>query len=94
MAALSIYMSINIVVKKKGSVFEAIAYDKSGSEVDRLVAFSESKARRLLKIRLGIDVKKEKKVKDKRKPSTMLDSKSVMSGLKGITSSRPWKKTK
>lgn len=87
-------MSIDIVVKKKGSVFEATAYDESGIEVDRLVAFSESKARRLLKIRLGLGVKKEKKVNEKRKPSTMLESKSVMSGLKGITSSRPWKKTK
>ena len=50
-------MGVDIVVKKKGSVFEAIAYDESGSEVDRLVAFSESKARRLLKIRLGIEGK-------------------------------------
>ena len=87
-------MGVDIVVKKKGSVFEAIAYDESGSEVDRLVAFSESKARRLLKIRLGIEVKKENKVKEKRMPSTMLESKSVMGGLKGITSSRPWRKTK
>ena len=87
-------MSMDIIVKKKGSVFEATAYDESGTEVDRLVAFSESKARRLLKIRLGIEVKKEKKAKEKRKPSTMLESKCVMSGLKGKTSSRPWKKTK
>lgn len=87
-------MDINIVVNKKGSVFEAIAYDYTGTEIDRLVAFSESKARRLLKVKLGMQVKKEKKKKEKRNPSTLLDSKSIMTGLKGVTSSRPWKNTK
>lgn len=87
-------MNIEIVVKKKGSVFEALAYDDSGKEIDRLIAFSETKARRLLKIRLGIEVKKEKKKKEKRGKITLFESKSVMGGLKGVTSSRPWKKTK
>tara|TARA_R110001583_G_C5569059_1_gene401897 strand:+ start:801 stop:1064 length:264 start_codon:yes stop_codon:yes gene_type:complete len=87
-------MSIKIVVNKKGSVFEAVAYDITGTEIDKLVALSESKARHLLKVKLGIKVKREKKKKEKKIPSTLLDSNSVMAGLKGITSSRPWNKTK
>jgi len=87
-------MNINIVINKKGSVFEAVAYDFNGAEIDRLVAFSESKARRLLKIKLGVKVKQEKKKKENGTHFTLLDSKSVMTGLKGITSSRPWGKTK
>ncbi|QEA37726.1 hypothetical protein FGL86_00685 [Pistricoccus aurantiacus] len=87
-------MDVDIVVKKKGSVFEAVAYDNSGLKIDSLVAFSAANARRLLKIKLGMEVKKPKKKKVKRQPTTLLDSRSVMSGLQGVTSSKPWKKTK
>jgi len=88
-------MSINILIKREGSVYEAIAYDESGQKIDTLIAFTESNARRLLKEKLGmIKAKKPKEKKEKRTPSTLLDSGSVMRGLQGVTSSRPWKKTK
>lgn len=87
-------MNISIEVKQKGPVFEAVAYDASGNELDRLVAFTASNARRLLKHKLGLKVNKKKKTQEMKHISTLLDSKSIMRGLEGITSSRNWKKVK
>ncbi|MEJ8680085.1 hypothetical protein P0C22_16215 [Plesiomonas shigelloides] len=86
-------MNITILVISKESVFEAIAYDSNGLEVDRITGLTEASARRLLKLKLGLPVKKKK---NKRTPSkaTLFDTGSVMSGLRGITSSKNWKKVK
>ena len=83
-------MDIKIVVKKKLSVYEARAFDTDGKLIDSLVALSESNARRLLKEKLGL----VKKSKPKKMPSSLLDSGSVLTGLRGVTSSKPWRKTK
>ncbi|MCQ8888980.1 hypothetical protein NQT72_05600 [Pseudoalteromonas carrageenovora] len=88
-------MDIKIVVKKKLSVYEAKAFDTDGKLIDSLVALSESNARRLLKEKLGLVKKsKPKKSKPKKVPSSLLDSGSVLTGLRGVTSSKPWRKTK
>ncbi|WP_143025085.1 hypothetical protein [Franzmannia pantelleriensis] len=88
-------MNLDIVVKKKGAVYEATAFDESGEKVDSLVAFTASNARRLLKEKLGLGSGNKPKKKKKRGPRpTLYDSGSVMSGLRGVTTSRPWKKTK
>lgn len=87
-------MDVDIRVVKKGSVFVATAYNLEGNEVESLVAFSESNARRLLREKLGLAKKKQVKKKNKDPYFKRNKSGSVMENLVGVTSARNWKKHK
>lgn len=96
-------MAIRIAVKRLKGVYRAIAYDSKGEQIDSLVAFTERSARQLLKEKLGIAKKKEPKTQrtKKQRASTKKNSKSgtiksrsILTGLQGVTSARSWKKTK
>ena len=86
-------MDFEIEVKQLGQVYIARAKNESGEEICRAVAFSARKARESLKTKLGLSFKK-KKDKPIRPSQSLYDSGSVMGRLRGVTSSRNWRKTK